>query len=85
MAKAMDSLLLYNVLGTSRIKAFDEAKAVHMNLMKKYKNISSVPEQFLDEWHLFTIFLVFSCVKKWIDLHYYLQISYLFLFASKCE
>lgn len=60
--------------------AFDKAKAPHMNPMKKYKNISSVPEQFLDEWHLFTIFPIFSCVKKLIDLHYYLQFHVSFRF-----
>lgn len=32
--------------------------------MEKYKNISSVPEQFLDERHQFTLFPILSWVKK---------------------
>lgn len=64
METAIVSLLLHSVLGTSQINTFDKAKAVHMNLMGKYKNISSVPEQFLDERHQFTIFPILSCVEK---------------------
>lgn len=71
MVTVIASLLLYNVLGTSQINTFDEAKAAHVILMRTYKNISSVSEQFLDERHKFTVFPILSCVEKLIDLHYY--------------
>jgi hypothetical protein len=61
-------LLLYKVLSAILIKAFDNINAVHVIWWRKYKNISSVPEQFLDERHQLIIFPILSYVKKLIAI-----------------